>query len=73
MTDLDVTGRGAVVNGVGNAKRREFLSKLAVGESFGAAMAVCYGVDGVGGLQLLEEKYLAEKLSVICYGGRQNQ
>ena len=40
LTDLDVTGRGAVVNGVGKAKRREFLSKLAVGESFGAAMAV---------------------------------
>lgn len=40
LTDLEVTGRGAVVNGVGNANRREFLSKLAVGESFGAAMAV---------------------------------
>lgn len=40
LTLLDVTGRGAVVNGDGNAKSREFLNRLAVGESFGVAMAV---------------------------------
>ena len=73
LTVLDVTGRGAVVNGVGNAKRREFLSNLAVGESFGAAMAGGYDVDAVSGHEdLVDEKCLAEKLTAIYYGGRQH-
>lgn len=63
-TVFDVTSRGAVFSADGNANRREFLSKLAVGESLGAAMTAQFGgVVAVSRQRLLEENWTS--LSVV--------